>query len=153
MKWLKKNMVLMVVVFLIMGVCIWIIRQPKQEGFTETPIVEITKIMYGKTGDDMKSILERYFSTSETPQAIQLIQSVLADIDVIHKGVDNIKNKCENSSCDNIEMSEFETLLPVAKKLLSDIKQITENHQCNISEPDKIQLLENIEAINPFIGE
>lgn len=144
MKWLKKNMVLVVVVFLIMSACLWIIRRPSRDGFTETPIVEISKVIYGKTGDDIKSILERYESSVESPEAIDSIKSVLEEIDLIEKEIDDIKNKCENDTCDNIEVSEIEKRIPILNKLLENVKQIMENPLCHISEPDKIQLQDNI---------
>jgi|Laugresbdmm110sn_1035088.scaffolds.fasta_scaffold61590_1 hypothetical protein len=150
MKWFKKNIVLVIVVFLIFRVCIWIIRQPKHEGFTETPIVEISKTIYGKTGDDIKSILERYQSTTEMPQAIESIRLVLYDIDLVNKEIDNIKNKCDNSTCDNIQQDDIQKCIPVIEKLLTNVKQVMDNSVCNISVPDKIQLQEHIETIKSY---
>lgn len=148
MNWLRKNkIVFIILLFVVLGVLIWRMREPRKENFSETPIVEISKVIYGKTGLDIKSILERYQSTPQPPQVNHSIHAILSDIDILNKSMDHIKNRCENPTCDNMKDSEIENILPLIEKIILNTDEFVENPSNNICMSDKAQIRENMNAI------
>ena len=148
MNWLRKNkIVFIILLFIVLGVLIWRMREPRKENFSETPIVEISKVIYGKTGLDIKSILERYQSTPQPPQVNHSIHAILSDIDTLNKSMDHIKNSCENPTCDNMKDSEIENILPLIEKIILNTDEFVQNPSNNICMSDKAQIHENMNAI------
>jgi len=148
MNWLRKNkMVFIILLFVVLGVLIWRRREPRKENFSETPIVEISKVIYGKTGLDIKSILERYQSIPQPPQVKHSIHAILSDINTLNKEMDHIKNSCENSTCDNMKDSEIENVLPLIEKIILNTDEFVQNPSNHICRSDKAQIRENMDAI------
>lgn len=123
-----------------------------KEGFHETPLNEISQLMKGggdiPLGTDLKSIISRYNSTSET----QSFNKTIKDIDNTCDEIIVIKKKCENDACDNIAPDDVNNITSLIQKVVSGIDHSMTTFNISISDKQLIQdNLDKIKQFNPVV--
>lgn len=150
MKVLEKRPYLFVVVLIfIYGIYVLSMRllRTKQikEGFNESPLKEISQIIKGggdvPVGSDIKSVIQRYQSTSGSQQ----FDPIISEIDDVSNEIVNIKKECDNDKCDNISDEKVKNIIDRLKKMIASIEILITTS--NMSTPDRELIKENLEKI------
>jgi hypothetical protein len=150
MKFFK--IILFVFLLIIIYISYLYFREPKlKEGFSQTPLNQIAQAIRGgpdfENGLDIKSILQRYQSTSNTPQANKQIQSLLSDITNVSSTIGSIQNQCQDGECENIPQNQMKELIPVIQNIVTELENWMTANSNIISMPDQQQLQANLDII------
>ena len=118
--------------------------KPMKEGFSQTPIIEVSRAIAGEHG--IQSIVKKYVSSSNSSEMTQQLDALLSDIQSASTMIQNAQTKCIGGEC-ALNKIEIQTILPAVQQMVIDLQKWMASVSNVVSMEDQQLLQSNIDII------